>query len=102
MRLIDADALIDKLVISHTAHSQNAREASLLNRDVRMVIEAPTAYDVEKVVAELKDKKYEAGIIAGIRGTKFGEDEYEEEPYHEGKKHAYGNAIEIVKRGGVE
>ena len=56
----------------------------------------------EKIVAELKDKKYEAGIIAGIRSTKFGEDEYEEEPYHEGKKHAYGKAIEIVKRGGVE
>lgn len=62
----------------------------------------PTAYDIEKVVAELKGKKDEAGIIASLRATRVGEDEYEEEPYHEGKKHAYGHAIEVVRKGGVE
>ena len=91
MRLIDADALIEDL------------KGSLFYSDsIPFVEEAPTAYDVEKVVAELKEKKDEAGIIAGVRSTRVDEDEYEEEPYHEGKKHAYGHAIELVKRGGVK
>ena len=62
----------------------------------------PTAYDVEKVVAELKEKKDEASIEAGKRSVRIGEDEYEEEPYYEGKKHAYGHAIEMVRKGGAE
>ena len=55
MRLIDADTLIDKMFISHIAHSKNSRDASLLNRDVRIVMEQPTAYDVEKVLEEVDE-----------------------------------------------
>jgi hypothetical protein len=58
-----------------------------------------TAYDIEKVVAELKEKKDEASIEAGKRSVRIGEDEYEDDPYYEGKKHAYVKAIEIVKAG---
>ena len=94
-RLIDENSVM-RMLTSIELNNGTLTDAKMELRNVK------TAYNVEKVVAELKDKKYEAGIIAGIRGTKFGEDEYEEEPYHEGKKHAYSNAIEIVSKGGVE
>jgi hypothetical protein len=53
MRLIDADVLMGKLTMSNIAHSQNSRELSLLNRNLKIVMDMPTAYDVEVVVAEL-------------------------------------------------
>ena len=89
-RLIDADVLIDKLVISHTAHSQNAREASLLNRDVRMVMDMPTAYDVEKVVAELEKMSGFQYDCSYGRGCEF------DDLIHTPK------AIDIVIKGGVD
>ena len=93
-RLIDADALI--------AEVRNGDKVASFNYFLALIQAQPTAYDIEKVVAELKEKKDEAGIIAGLRSTRVGEDEYEEEPYHEGKKHAYGHAIEVVRKGGAE
>ena len=65
MRLIDADALIDKMVISHTAHSQNSRDASLLNRDVRIVMDMPTAYDVEKVEEQINTYFEKTYVLVG-------------------------------------
>ena len=50
MRLIDADALIKELEKSHKAHGQNSREESLFRRDLVIIMEQPTAYEVEKVV----------------------------------------------------
>lgn len=82
MRLIDADALIE--------------EARELHIDDFMLVMAmankqPTAYDAEKVVAELEKlktdeyyKSVEGNRDSGIRNN------------------AYANAIDIVKAGGVE
>ena len=76
-RLIDADALIEVL-----------KNLSYFNADdmQELVASQPTAYDVEKVVAELEKEKThetfcdkEVGFNKGIR-----------------------KAIEMVKRGGAE
>lgn len=48
-RLIDADNLIKVLEESHKAHSNDSREESLFRRDLRIIMEQPTAYDVEAV-----------------------------------------------------
>lgn len=56
---------------------------------------------LDAVVAELKEKKDEASIEAGKRSVRIGEDEYEDDPYYEGKKHAYGHAIELLGKGAV-
>ena len=71
MRLIDADELIEEYP-----------QASGL----KLVIEnAPTAYDVEKVVAELEE--YEQGRL---------------EMYDWQGQSAVSDAIDIVRKGGVE
>ena len=76
MRLIDADALIEDL------------KGSLFYSDaIPFVEDAPTAYDVEKVVAELDNKKYW---------------EYDDEGFSIGMVVSLGNAIMIVRKGGVE
>lgn len=75
-------------------------DKQLFEKDVFEKINAiPTAYDVSKVVAELEGKKDEASIEASKRSVRIGEDEYEDDPYYEGKKHAYVHAIEIVRGG---
>lgn len=103
MRLIDADALIKVLETYKFGAIQNEVERAYIKETViNFVKDAPTAYDVSKVVSELKEKKDDASIEAGKRSVRIGEDEYEEEPYHVGKKHAYGHAIELLRRGGVE
>ena len=48
-----------------------------------------TAYNVEKVVAELEE-------------ARSGNNGWEDEPYFGGQATAYEHAIDIVKRGGVE
>ena len=45
--LIKKTELIEALVLSHTAHANNSREASLLNRDVRIVMEQPVTTEAE-------------------------------------------------------
>ena len=46
---IDREALVDVLAVSHAHHANNSREASLLDRDIRLIWEQPTA-DVVPVV----------------------------------------------------
>jgi hypothetical protein len=70
----------------------------LINRHDKEVRAKAIEEFVEKVVAELKAKKDEARLLAGKRAVYLGEDEYEEDPYFDGKKHAFGNAIEILER----
>jgi len=66
-RLIDADALIEDL------------KGSLFYSDaIPFVEDAPTAYDVEKVVAELEKANYDEGLL---------------------QKHM---AIGIVRKGGID
>lgn len=53
MRLIDADKLIKELIIKTV--SKDAHIISIANAVVNLVHNQPTAFDVEKVVAELKE-----------------------------------------------
>lgn len=85
MRLIDADALVKRLEKSHEYHAKTSREEVLLFRDIRIINEQPTAYDLDKVVEQLNDK---------FRVVRTDEDfEW---------NRAMDEAITIVKGGGVE
>ena len=53
---IEREALIDVLAVSHAHHANTCREASLLDRDIRLIREQPAA-DVVPVV-RCKDCKY--------------------------------------------
>ena len=79
MRLIDADKLLDELRECHPLS---------LSYGILSDIEYfPTAYDVDKVVEQLEELKETA---------------YESYGLASGAYVAMCNAIEIVKRGGVE
>lgn len=85
MRLIDADALVKRQEKSHEYHAKTSREEVLLFRDIRIINEQPTAYDLDKVVEQLNDK---------FRVVRTDEDlEW---------NRAMDEAITIVKGGGVE
>ena len=98
MRLIDADKLIEELIIK--AVSKDAHIISIANAVVNFVNNQPTAYDIDKVVEELEERKEE-------REKQYKTASMEDGSYmlskcfSEGAR-AYGNAIEIVKHGGVE
>ena len=83
MRLIDADAFIEYA----------NRRLDLCADELRLMIEEqPTAYDVEKVVKELENKKNE--YLEGFRIH----DNYE----MYGVACGFGDSIEIVRKGGVK
>ena len=83
MRLIDADAFIEYLGLdTEEAREENIGEIVTLEDFDRQ----PTAYDVEKVVAELEEEKTMAYDKCD------GGSSYK----------AYSQAIEIVRKGGVE
>ena len=87
-RYIDADAL------SHKFFEMGCHITKIHPMDVMNIIsEQPTAYDVEKVVAELEKAKEECYVLETTTG----------EPYkYYYQRQAFENAIDIVKRGGVE
>ena len=85
MRLIDADALIEDL------------KGSLFYSDaIPFVEDAPTAYDVEKVVAELEEMNMNYFLTIANTGSEKLDIAY---GY---TSDALNKAINIVKRGGVE
>nr|DAD58419.1 MAG TPA: hypothetical protein [Caudoviricetes sp.] len=78
MRLIDADKIIDSLGGSDIDFAIGA-----------VIDEQPTAFDVDKVISELKrDKFVESECILS--------------DVHQGYNAGLNRAIEIVKGGGVE
>ena len=79
MRLIDADKIIDSLGGSDMDFAIGA-----------VIDEQPTAFDVDKVVEQLKTKKARTAAL-----QKASE-------YFEGETDAFEFAIKIVKEGGVE
>ena len=83
MRLIDADELVKQLKASTMSNG------TLINTNTMLAVveKMPTAYDVEKVVAELKErsKEYNSGLRLHGKPEEMITDE----------------AIEIVKQGGV-
>ena len=83
-RLIDADALF-KAVTEGKYTTGNIFKDMELQQFIK---EQPTAFDTEKVVEQLEEKQY-----AYIRDN----GDYEESKYH-----AFEEAIDIVKKGGVK
>ena len=107
MRLIDADALVNHLeLILHLndyalqkspsdVESSGDRKVSravykAITDCIRAVDEQPTAFDLDKVVEQLKTKKTRTAAL-----QKASE-------YFEGETDAFEVAIKIVKGGGVE
>ena len=104
MRLIDADALVKRLEKSHEYHAKTSREEVLLFRDIRIINEQPTAYDLDKVVEQLgklKKAEQDRPDDCDEDGCGDGEQIYDDGRSH-GRYKAFSKAIEIVKGGGVE
>jgi hypothetical protein len=90
-RLIDADELKLKMMKSHKQHGNTSQIISALERDIRIIDEQPTAYDVDKVVEELKQIK-----TIDFRGSLYSAKKITSETIRTVDK-----AIDIVKQGGV-
>ena len=95
MRLIDADKLIEEINMIGNGIRMEDKLTTLdfnigLSYAMQMVKAQPTAYDVEKVVAELEE---ESNFFSGI-------------PMGSLQKAYYCNgvekAIEIVRKGGID
>ena len=97
MRLIDADALLEQYNLKDATKygnkdaEQQAHSYStmMLYEIADMIEDAPTAYDTDKVVAQLED---------------YGNEEmryYKNTPYEKCIEECVHKAIEIVKAGGT-
>ena len=97
-RLIDADALLEQYNLKDATKygnkdaEQQAHSYStmMLYEIADMIEDAPTAYDVDKVVEQLED---------------YGNEEmcyYKNTPYEKCVEECINKAIEIVKGGGVD
>lgn len=100
-RLINADALIEAI----TQHGKDIKSDVPMIEDIyqtahKHIIDLveiqPTAFDAEKVVAELEEAKKKF-----FEAYKEATDTFEILCYGN-ITNAYGNAIDIVKRGGIE
>lgn len=101
MRLIDADAFKKQIAGMTIANNYPVNKASAL---CDLMDAQPTAYDVDKVVAELERlRDIERNRPDRCNGDGYGdpEDIYED-GVSDGKYKAYWQAIQIVKGGGVD
>ena len=100
-RLIDADALIEVIKESRplnwTDSESELQEDADYNHFIEMVKEQPTAYDIEKVVAELEKQAEQYKR----RALELVEKSTEAGIHNKGKACSYEHAIEIVRKGGV-
>lgn len=97
-RLIDEDTLIEELVKLLQIYVKNPYAQGII---IGNIVNLPTAYDVEKVVAELEENKQSEINFRDIVGRDM------EKPSHTfsrtiGRIEAFGHAIEIVRKGGAE
>ena len=101
-RLIDADALLEQYNLKDATKygnkdaEQQAHSYStmMLYEIADMIEDAPTAYDIDKVVEELEEN--------ASRYTKKYATPYGNNGYRDTKAISIHKAIEIVKRGGVD
>lgn len=102
-RLIDADALIEVIKESRplnwTDSESELQEDADYNHFIEMVNSQPTAYDIEKVVAELESKELDS--ISGLAEAQLGMNGTTAN-ICTGEEFAYNKAIEIVKAGGMK
>ena len=102
MRLIDADVLLEQYNLKDATKygnkdaEQQAHSYStmMLYEIADMIEDAPTAYDIDKVVEELEEN--------ASRYTKKYATPYGNNGYRDTKAISIHKAIEIVKRGGVD
>lgn len=91
MRLIDADEFIKKFRYAEA----NTEDEKIMCATVRrMIKEQPTAFDVEKVVRELRDLKMRYYLTIANTG------DADKDCAYLNIANAIDKAIEIVKRGG--
>ena len=84
---------IDEVIEQYSYEKDGAAVMDALTCVRDMVNDMPTAYDVEKVIKQLES---EASHCASFF------DGYYTDDYERGKFEAYNEAVEIVKRGGME
>ncbi len=95
MRLIDADALVDKSMNIFTWLMDRQRQGigttlgELHGKWFAAVKEVPTAYDLDKVVEQLEEERENVGFVKATT---------EASAYIRG----INDAIEIVKGGGID
>jgi hypothetical protein len=103
MRLVDADALIEVIKESRplnwTDSDSELQEDADYNHFIEMVNAQPTAYDIEKVVAELE---YEAKLQEYLRQNASARGNEAQAHIHRYAEQCYRNkATEIVRKGGA-
>ena len=105
MRLIDADTLIKKLSYLYT---KNHIPVDMRAKEIlTTIMEQPTAYNIDKVVEEIKTLKEEA--LGEYNMGEYNLDnnignsisENYRKDMNEGRCFAYDDAIKIVKQGGT-
>ncbi len=97
MRLIDADDLIRKLEIFESKKDKKEHYYFSFKGVKELLENAPTAYDLEKIVGQLEEKALEHAI----NGQQFGADGWDNHANNEYEiRDVYDKAIEIVKSGG--
>ena len=114
MRLIDADMLIEeieKIALEVEQQTQGRRNGKTLTQGIvygldgarRIILKQPTAYDPDKIVVQLEElKKAEQNRPDNCDETGFGDGEQiYDDGRSQGRYEAFGEAIKIVKRGGV-
>lgn len=93
MRLIDADVALQRFIKETETSGKNAIH---INTIKRLLQDMDTAYDVEKVVAELEEHKTQYGKL------QFAHNDANMVSVYVGKEQAIDCAIDIVRKGGVE
>ena len=86
--LISRQAVIDLLKKNTT---RDIEEVVVTEKNIKLIMDMPKAYDVDAVLAELEKARKDALFWSDF-----------EEDYFSGKAYAYADSISIVKRGGVE
>lgn len=89
MRLIDADKLMGELHESLKGDCDLRKDYEFMGID-EFIENQPTAYDVDKVIAQLENEK------------KFWNDATYNKEIGKQKARSYAYAIEIVKGGGID
>lgn len=110
MRLIDADALVDKSMNIFTWLMDRQRQGigttlgELHGKWFAAVKEVPTAYDLDKVVEQLQElRKTEKDRSDDCDENGYGDGEQIfNDGRSQGRFEAFGEVIKIVKGGGVD
>jgi LPS O-antigen subunit length determinant protein (WzzB/FepE family) len=96
VRLIDADELLKHF---HYGEYDTEHDKAWVSTVRRIIKEQPTAYDVDEVICDLQD---EIAVANDARSESISNMNGVSQGYYEDLIVAFKQAIEIVKRGGIE